>query len=157
MLPRTSRGSSRSYSENTSRFPGRLLRFRCAPQSVSSGGCGFRPLLRLFLFRQVRCLVRSTFCTLTSRPLLLSSGICTSYPFFCFSPYVVGCSCLFLVVGCRRSRRRAPHLMHSLYQFSFTIASFFYQLVTLFSNHHHIGDANNMIDHATPRTTHRNA
>jgi hypothetical protein len=43
--------------------------------------------------------------------------------------------------------------MHSLYQFSLTIASFFYQLVTLFSNHHHIGDANNMIDHAPQRMT----
>jgi hypothetical protein len=44
--------------------------------------------------------------------------------------------------------------MRSLYQFSLTIASFFCQLVTLFSNHHHhLGDANNMIDHAPQRMT----
>ena len=59
-----------------------------------------------------------------------------------------------LVVGCRLSSFEAS--CPSLDAFFVSIfphhCKLFYQLVTLFSNHHHhLGDANNMIDHA-PRT-----
>lgn len=59
-----------------------------------------------------------------------------------------------LVVGCRLSSFEAS--CPSLDAFFVSIfphhCKLFCQLVTLFSSHHHIGDANNMIDHTTPRT-----
>nr|DAM21120.1 MAG TPA: hypothetical protein [Caudoviricetes sp.] len=64
------------------------------------------------------------------------------------------------VFGCRLSSFEAscPSLDALFVSIFSHHCKLFCQLVTFFSNHHHhLGDANNMIDHATPRTTHRNA
>ena len=57
------------------------------------------------------------------------------------------------VFGCRLSSFEAscPSLDALFVSIFSHHCKLFCQLVTLFSNHHHLGDANNMIDHA-PRT-----